>query len=293
MLCSSDFSAQEPRWVQHFSQLLGLTGASTLTQEYRTNPRIDPHSSLAAKIYGPDFTKEDRTNSKTVYLATSYCQGGAKLCKKQLKLPTRFKLSWKDGNEKVVMHFDTEAQALAYRKNVHQKCTITEVAGVEGQAILDRFHAGAPHIKELSDKVIAKVEKTGILKILGGRVLHFRLNSKGEYEHSYKGLNRLIQGTSGYQTKLAMLALDAECPEFYMVLQIHDEVIGSISDIRIAKVVGEIMRQIVTAEVPFRCEAEVGPSLGELSVVCNHPGCTNMADKKDKFGCKEHALVAA
>jgi DNA polymerase I-like protein with 3'-5' exonuclease and polymerase domains len=293
MLCSSDFSAQEPRWVAHFSSLLGLTGADKLAHEYNTNPRIDPHSALASMIFGADHTKEDRTNSKTVYLATSYCQGGAKLCKKQLKLPTRFKVSWKDGHEKFVQLFDTEDQAIAYRKNVQHKCTITEVAGVQGQAILDKFHAGAPFVKELSDTVIAKVERAGMLKILGGRVLHFRLNSKGEYEHSYKGLNRLIQGSAGYQTKLAMLALDRDCPEFWMCLQIHDEVVGSITDIRVAKIVGEIMRSVVSARVPFRCEAEVGPSLGSLSVVCNHTGCTNMADKKDKFGCKEHALVAA
>ncbi len=290
MLCSSDFSAQEPRWCVSFSSLLGLTGAETLAEEYRTNPRVDPHSALAKMVYGPEFTKEDRTRSKTIYLARSYNQGGAKLCKKELKLPTRWKVSWRPNREECKEYFDNRAQALAFRKQVPFKCTIVEVAGVEGQAVADRFDAAAPFLKELNKRVTEKVEKTGFLRILGGRVLHFPLNDKGEYDFTYKALNRLIQGSAGYQTKLAMIALHRDCKEFAMCLQVHDELIGSIWEVGVAKRVGEIMRDVVKARVPFRCEAEVGYSLGKMEVVCNIDGCTNMADKDDKFACSVHKL---
>lgn len=294
MLCSSDFSAQEPRWVVHWSDLLGLHGASALAEEYRTNPRIDPHAAMAQLIYGDGWSKDDRTNSKIVFLATCYNQGGAKLCKKQLKLPTRWKVSWKIGKEKVFQYFDTQQQAIKFRLGLTYRASILEVAGVKGQEILDQFHSGAPFVKLLSDKATERAEEVGILKILCGRKIHFPMNQRGEWDFTYKALNRLIQGCSGYQTKLAMLALDRECPAFWQQLQIHDELVGSISDVRIAKRVGEIMRSVVKGlRVPFRCEAEVGPRLGSLRVVCNYDGCTNFADKKDKFGCKEHALVAA
>lgn len=293
MLLSSDFSAQEPRWCVSFSSLLGLTGAETLAEEYRTNPRVDPHSALAKMVYGPEFTKDDRTRSKTIYLARSYNQGSSKLCKKELKLPTRWKVSWRDGREECKQYFDNRAQAVAFRKQLLQKCNIVEVAGVEGQAIADRFDAAAPFLKELNRAVTEKVEKTGFLRILGGRVLHFPLNDKGEYDFTYKALNRLIQGSAGYQTKLAMIALHRDCKEFAMHLQVHDELIGSIWEIGVAKRVGEIMRDIVKARVPFRCESEIGYSLGKMSIVCNVEGCTNMADPIDKFGCSEHALKVA
>lgn len=292
ILCSSDFSSQEPRWVAHTSSLLGLPGADDLVREYQTNPRIDPHSALAQLIYGPGFTKEERGISKIGFLATIYSQGGSKLCKKQLHLPTRWKVSWGSYRERQEVFFKTREEAVKFRLTINHKCGINEVAGEEGQRILDRIHAGAPFLKMLAKKATEKAEATGVLRILTGRLLHFPMNSKGEWDDTHKALNKIVQGSSGMQCKLAMIALDDECPEYEMHTQKHDEVIGSIEDIRVAKRVGEIMSTVVPGmRVPFRCEAECGPNLGSLKVVCNEKGCTNFAlkdDKGSKFGCAEH-----
>lgn len=292
---SSDFSAQEPRWVVHFSSLLGLTGAEALAEEYRRNPRIDPHGALADVVYGLDnWKKAQRENTKIAFLATIYSQGGAQLCKKQLKLPTRYCVSWTVNRIRHAEYFETFEEAMAFRKNVPAKCSVNEVAGAEGQEILDKINNGAPFLKELVKRVTDKVEKTGTLRILGGRVIHFPLNSRGEYDFAHKGLNRIVQGSSGYQTKLAMIALWKELKnEFKMQRQKHDELIGSISDRRTTIKVREIMRECVkNTRVPFQCEAEVGPNLGELQVVCNDHGCITLATKdkdgKSLWGCETH-----
>lgn len=292
ILCSSDFSSQEPRWTAHLSSILGLPGADALVREYQTNPRIDPHSALAQLIYGPGFTKDQRGISKIGFLATIYQQGGAKLCKKQLKLPTRWKVSWRPNRQQMEAFFPTREEALKFRMTVNHRCGINEVAGEEGQEILDKIHAGAPFLKMLARAAMDKAEATGILRILSGRLLHFPMNSKGEWEQTHKALNKIVQGSSGVQCKMAMIALDEECPEYEIHTQKHDEVIGSIEDLRVAKRVGEIMGSVVPGmRVPFRCEAECGPNLGQLKVICNEKGCTNFAlkdDKGSKFGCSEH-----
>lgn len=281
--CSSDLSAQEPRWAVHFSSILGLKGAEEVVHKYQTDPRIDPHQATS------DITGLKRSDAKTVLLAVLYGEGDAKLCHHQLKLPTR----WLVQVDREKHYFVTRAEALAFR----QKCKgsrikLREVAGEEAQEIMDKFHAGAPFYKELSRKVIEKVEATGVLKILGGRHLHFPLERDGSWGYSYKALNRLIQGTSAMQILLALEAVEKEFPGFAQ-LQIHDEIVGSVPDVKTAKRIAEIMSTIVQARVPWRSEIEIGPNWGQMAVICNEKGCLNFADPVDKWGCSEHSLIKA
>lgn len=285
---SADYSAVEPRWTVALSSRINLASVAPLAEEYRTNPRIDPHSAMAKLAYGPDFTEEDRKKSKTMVLGTTYGMGGAKLCKVHLKVPTR----WLVQVDRENFYFDTRAEALNFRVTQHGRCKIREVAGVEGQAIQDQFHEGAPFLKEFVRKVIDKVEATGFLKILGGRIIHFPIEPDGSYGWSFKAPNRLVQGTAGMHLKIAMLAIEKEFPGF-LQMTIHDEVCGTCPDLKTAKMIGLLMEQAVRTTVPFRTELEWGKNWGSQSVVCCAPGCTNMADPKDKFGCAElHSLKA-
>ena len=88
--------------------------------------------------------------------------------------------------------------------------------------------------------------------------------SGGMYDWSHKGLNRLIQGSSADQMKKAMVILDKELPEFWMQLQVHDEVDGSVEDPKVAHQGADIMRDCMPATVPFKVDVELGPSWGEL-----------------------------
>jgi DNA polymerase I-like protein with 3'-5' exonuclease and polymerase domains len=78
---------------------------------------------------------------------------------------------------------------------------------------------------------------------------------------TYKGLNRLIQGSAADQTKAAMVALARE--GIMPMLQVHDELALSVKTKEEAQRAAEIMATCVNMQVPSRCDVEVGPSWGE------------------------------
>jgi DNA polymerase I-like protein with 3'-5' exonuclease and polymerase domains len=278
---SSDYSACEPRWTCHFSELLNLKGAKALADQYRSNSRIDPHQAMA------ELTGLCRKDAKTVGLGLAYGMGSLKLAKESLKLPTRWLVETADRER---YYFETRKEALDFRHSYNGKVRLGEVAGTEAQDILDRFHNGAPFIKELQKRVVAKVESTGVLKVLGGRHVHFPMNKDGSFDWTFKALNRLIQCSAAYQMRLALIALYYEVPEFFLQMTIHDEADGSIWDRRVAKKVEQVMADVFKGKVPFRVENEIGPNWGQTKVICLEPTCLNFVDPVDKFGCPAHAL---
>jgi DNA polymerase I-like protein with 3'-5' exonuclease and polymerase domains len=80
---------------------------------------------------------------------------------------------------------------------------------------------------------------------------------------TYKGLNRLIQGSAADQTKAAMVALHKA--GFKLLLQVHDEVAISVDTVEEAREAADIMARAVTLEVPSRVDVETGPSWGEAA----------------------------
>jgi DNA polymerase I-like protein with 3'-5' exonuclease and polymerase domains len=290
----NDLSQQEPRWTTHFAAKYGCDGAAEAAKAYHDDPRIDNHNFMAR------LTGLDRKWAKFVFLALCYGEGGKKLCQHQLKLPTRWRVtfgSYKTGTTE--RFFNTEEEAVAYRKSKPGRARILEVAGEEGQRILDTFSAKAPYIKQLSDLAMAKAEEFGHIKILGGRMLNFSMDKYGAYEHTYKTLNKLIQGTSGYQVKLWMLEADAQ--GFYIQLQRHDDIAGSVGSPMEAKRIGAIGAGIVRALVPFRVDTEVGTSDGDIHQLCAHRECgehavkdaRSEAEKISAYWCEHHAREAA
>jgi DNA polymerase I-like protein with 3'-5' exonuclease and polymerase domains len=80
---------------------------------------------------------------------------------------------------------------------------------------------------------------------------------------TYKGLNRLIQGSAADQTKAAMVALNKA--GFRLLLQVHDEIAVSVENKEQAQEAARIMAEAVSLEVPSRVDVEVGPSWGEAA----------------------------
>jgi len=285
---SCDYSGVEPRWYNHFSQILNLPKAKEFGDMYKSNPRLDRHQAVA------DLTGLSRKDAKTVGLGLDYRMGSLKLAH-ALKMPTRWLVEVGVGREREKFYFETRKEALEFRfSRTDERISMREVAGEKAQGILDTFFNGAPFIPLLAKRVEEKAKATGFIRLLGGRVLHFPMNSKGEYDHTYKACSKLIQGSAAYQMKLALLALDRDLPELYLNAQIHDEIWGSVPDLRTAKRVNEIMVNVVKLKtgMPFRCDVEVGPSCGELTLLCFEHNCTNFVDPIDKFGCDLHKLVA-
>jgi DNA polymerase I-like protein with 3'-5' exonuclease and polymerase domains len=78
---------------------------------------------------------------------------------------------------------------------------------------------------------------------------------------TYKGTNKLIQGSAADQCKSAMLALHKA--GFNIMLQVHDEIALSVKSREEAEEAAKIMREAVELAVPSKVDVEVGPNWGE------------------------------
>ena len=234
---ANDFSSQEPRLLVHYATLLELPGAETMANAYRQNPNTDFHQMVA------DMAKIDRKSAKTIGLGLMYGMGKNKLAV-QLDLPI------------------TEASEL-----------------------IDNFHQNVPFLKGTVNAVMKRIEhpaSAGSIRTLLGRKCRFPLWEPSEWgvnkalpreqaimeygqrikrAGTYKGLNRLIQGSAADQTKAAMVALHKA--GFRVLLQVHDEVALSVEDKAQAEEAARIMAQAVKLEVPSKADVEIGPSWGQ------------------------------
>jgi DNA polymerase I-like protein with 3'-5' exonuclease and polymerase domains len=232
---SLDYSAQEPRWLVHFAAESGCGGAAAVREAYRANPALDLYVVLRDQIgWSGD---EGRSKTKTVYLGLAYNMGGAKLCQ-QLGKP----IAWKE----------------------LRNGRLVAIAGDEGQKVLDDFHAGAPFIRELNERTERQARKAGYVRTVLGRICRFpRLeNGAPGYDWTHKATNRIVQGSSADQTKLAMV--QAHAAGIQLQLQVHDELDLSVSDRKVATDLAEIMLAAVPCSVPHRVVPEFGRSWGEI-----------------------------
>jgi len=232
-----DFSSQEPRLLVHYASLLDLPGAETMAEAYRQDPNTDFHQMVA------DMAGIGRKQAKTIGLGLTYGMGKAKLAA-QLDLPVE-----------------------------------------EASELMTLFHQKVPFLRGTVNAVMKRIEHpaaNGAIRTLLGRKCRFPLweptewgvNKALPYEQArldygprikramtYKGLNRLIQGSAADQTKAGMVALHKA--GFNLLLQVHDEIALSVKTKDEAYEAAEVMRTAVNLEVPSKVDVEIGPSWGE------------------------------
>jgi len=232
-----DFSSQEPRLLVHYSALLELPGAEKMAEAYRENPDTDFHQMVA------DMAGIKRKQAKTIGLGLMYGMGKGKLAN-ELDLPVE-----------------------------------------EAEALMQVFHTKVPFLRGTVNAVQKRIEHPGSggsIRTLLGRKCRFPLweptqwgvNKALPYEQAiveygrsikraftYKGLNRLIQGSAADQTKAGMIALHKA--GFKILLQVHDEIAVSVYSREEAMQAAEVMRDAVKLEVPSKVDVECGPSWGE------------------------------
>jgi len=150
---------------------------------------------------------------------------------------------------------------------------------------MEQFHQNVPFLKGTVNAVMRRIDHpaaAGAIRTLLGRKCRFPLwepmtwgvNKALPYEQAvieygprvkragtYKGLNRLIQGSAADQTKMAMIALH-EAGE-NLLLQLHDEVVLSVESREQAQRAAQIMMDCVQMEIPTKVDVEVGPNWGE------------------------------
>lgn len=273
---SFDYSQQEPRWTIHTACKVYRANASTYwidhlataekaRQKLLDDPATDYHQLVA------DLASISRKEAKTINLGVAYGMGGLKLCK-NLGLSTEWKKRW----------------------GKMQEC-----AGPEGEEILKKYHEGAAYIKGLSKYCDNIAQESGYVLTVLGR--HARFDkwvskdfdlSKGMapvtkeqmhalmidptskyYGHgmarylTYAAMNRVIQGSSADQTKLAML-LTVEAG-YLPYGSIHDELpvpinIGN-KDKEVAEI-KEIMENCIPMLVPSLVNVGIGKTWGGAKV---------------------------
>jgi DNA polymerase I-like protein with 3'-5' exonuclease and polymerase domains len=234
---SCDFSSQEPRLLVHYASLLQLEGADTMRAAYHTDPATDFHQMVA------DMAGIKHKAAKTIGLGLMYGMGKPKLAD-QLDLTV-------DEASELIRSFHERVPFL--------RSTISAV-----QRRIDHAASGGAIRTVLGRKCrfpLWEPMEWGVNKALPHDEAILKYGPRIKRAMTYKGLNRLIQGSAADQTKAAMLALHkAGLP---LMLQVHDEVALSVFDRSVAEEAAAIMRDAVRLEVPSRVDIELGKSWGD------------------------------
>jgi DNA polymerase I-like protein with 3'-5' exonuclease and polymerase domains len=222
-----DFSGQEPRLSVHFAAAARVYGVQKFVDAYKADARMDFHA------FGAKVTGQPRKLAKDITLGVMYGEGGAKICH-TIGLPTK----WieKDGKKK-------------------------EIAGEEGQAILDGYNKDMPFVKGLSDLCMQRANGRGFIRTLLGRHRRFKTEEYPQGCYAYKSLNCLIQGSASDWMKKAMVDLYKE--KIVPLITLHDEVGVSGKGKKFFDRVSEVMCNAVQLLIPAAADVEVGPSWGE------------------------------
>jgi DNA polymerase I-like protein with 3'-5' exonuclease and polymerase domains len=191
----------------------------------------------------------NRSAAKTIFLGICYGMGGGKLCE-NLGLPLA-----------------PEAERKEYVKYLIEDCGFKindpskfKKAGEEGQRIITEFHKKVPFVKELAVKATQRAQQKGYVHTFLGRRCRFQ-KQQDEYIATHKALNRIIQGSSADQTKIAMIQADAA--GFNLQLQVHDELDLSVTNKKEADELAYIMETCIKLRVPSKVDVEIGNSWGE------------------------------
>ena len=155
---------------------------------------------------------------------------------------------------------------------------------VEATDLIQQFHRNVPFLKGTVNAVMNRIDHPatgGAIRTILGRKCRFpfwepvewgvnkalpREQAVIEYGQrikrsgTYKGLNRLMQGSAADQTKKAMVELHQA--GYRLLLQLHDEVVISVPEKKDAVEASKIMVNAVRLAVPSRVDVEVGPNWG-------------------------------
>lgn len=251
---SLDFSQQEPGLMLHYAVASGpeRLGASAhaaavaAAEQKRRDPKVDYHTMFTSFAYGDWVLLEDKKSPrlkavrdpcKNIFLGICYGSGGAKVCK-TLGLPTQWIMSRRTG-------------------------AMVEIAGPEGQAILDKVDRGVPWLRKTAETVETVAKSRGYIRTLMDRRLHFKPDGQGGYEYTYRAMNRAVQGSASEQTAESMIRLDEMGAD--LLLQVHDELDENIESREQAEAHAREMENVVQLHVPSRVDVEIGPSWGEAT----------------------------
>lgn len=221
-LIDADYSQIELRLLAHMSGCEELIGAY--------NEGKDVHAVTASQVFGvpiTEVTPQMRRSAKAVNFGIIYGISEYGLAK-------NLKISAKEAADYIKKYFETY-----------------------------------PHVKEYMEKNVEFAKKHGYVTTLFGRKRIIKELSSSNYAVRTFGeraaMNMPLQGTSADIIKIAMInvfnRLKKECPDAYLILQVHDELIIDAPDECVAaasKILKYEMENAVKLKVPLTVELSTG-----------------------------------
>ncbi|MDO8914691.1 MAG: DNA polymerase, partial [Coriobacteriia bacterium] len=158
---------------------------------------------------------------------------------------------------------------IVYGISSHGLSESLKIPRAEAQAMIDRYFAAYPKVREYLDRTVSEAHHNGYAVTLFGRrrwipelrSSNFNLRSFGERT----AMNHPMQGSAADIMKLAMIAVDdalrAEGFKASMVLQVHDELVfeSPADEVdRLADMVHAAMEGVVALSVPIDAHVSWG-----------------------------------
>jgi DNA polymerase I-like protein with 3'-5' exonuclease and polymerase domains len=163
---------------------------------------------------------------------------------------------------------------------------ILDLSIEEATTLLNKYNDKVPFLKSISDKATQRAASSGVIRTWLGRKCRFNMYEPISYQYNkalpmkeaideyggkgrirraftYKALNRLIQGSSADQTKIAMVKCYEQglCP----MLTVHDELCFNISNEKEVEIIKDIMSNCIPdLKIPFEVDSELGDNWGEV-----------------------------
>jgi DNA polymerase I-like protein with 3'-5' exonuclease and polymerase domains len=145
---------------------------------------------------------------------------------------------------------------------------MVEVAGPEGQRIIDEFKRFAPWIPGLVKEAKKAAQKNGCVWTIGRRRCNFIKLPDGSIDRVHKAFNRVGQGGAADMMKQALVMAERE--GIKVQLAVHDEFDFSFNDLDQPKRLREIQRTVypkLSDTIPMKVDLEIGPNWGFLEKV--------------------------
>lgn len=239
-----DYSQQEYRQIVHFAHLMHMERAADAVALYQSDPNTDFHRMVM------NWTGLDRPRAKDCNFAKAYGAGVRKFAAMIGRSQTEAEEIYKkyDAELPFVSGLAKECAKWAQRRGYIRlldgaRCRFDEWEPGYG------YH-GHWHPPTDRDEALRRVADD----------THDWYQASLKRAFTHKAMNRLIQGSSARQTKIAMR--DCWREGIVPLLQLHDELDVSFSDAATVRRVEEIMRDAVKLSVPMLAEAEWGPDWG-------------------------------
>ena len=83
-----------------------------------------------------------------------------------------------------------------------------------------------------------------------------------KFTHTYRAMNKLIQGSAADQIKKAMVEMHRA--GIHILLTVHDEIDISFRRQQEVDIAVEIMKTCVPLRIPIKVDVEVGPAWGAV-----------------------------